>query len=114
MVLMILLSPIAWDHYLPVLILPIIILGNWVVNQGKSWRNIAAFVLFAVAISIPVGFLMFEMGDKPWVLKTLGRSIPTVTLVAFTFWMIRLLGRSRISATVIEELSDSACLRLAH
>ena len=114
MVLMLLLSPIAWDHYLPVLILPVVILGNWVVNQGKSWRNIAAFVLFTVAISIPVGFLMFEMSDKPWVVKTLGRSIPTVTLLAVTFWMIRLLRRSHVSATVIEELSDSACLRLAH
>ena len=63
-VLMLLLSPITWDHY--TVLVPIIILGNWVVNQGKSWRNIAAFVLFAVAISIPVGFLLFEMSDKPW------------------------------------------------
>lgn len=94
MILMLLLSPIAWDHYLVILILPIILLGERVWNHGKSLRDLGAFIMLVVTFSIPVDVLVgpFLVRGKPWVVNPLTGCIHTLAVITLAIWMTRLGG----------------------
>jgi hypothetical protein len=108
MTLMLLLSPIAWDHYLVILILPIIVLGDWVLmNPRTRWHTLCAFLLLVTALSIPVDSLVFvflALG-KPWMVNPLAVSIPTLALVSLTVWLITLQMKPALREPV-DDLSD--------
>jgi hypothetical protein len=92
-VLMPLLSPIAWDHYLVILILPMIILVDWVMmNPRTRWHTLCTLLLLVVTLSIPVDTLVipFLVLGKPWMVSPLTASIPTLGLIALTVWLTTL------------------------
>jgi hypothetical protein len=90
--LMLLLSPIAWDHYLVILILPIIMLGDWVVIHQRHWHTLCVYLLLVVTLSIPVDALVhpFLVKGRPWVVNPLTGSLLTLALIGLTVWLIRL------------------------
>jgi hypothetical protein len=92
MLLMLLLSPIAWDHYLVILILPIIVLGDWVVNHQRHWHTLCVFLLLVITLSIPVDTLIrpFLVQGRPWAVNPFTGSLLTLALIGLTVWLIRL------------------------
>jgi len=52
-VMQLLLTPIAWSHYLVALILPLAILANWLLQRELRWSAITAYLGLLVCFSIP-------------------------------------------------------------
>lgn len=101
MILMLLLSPIAWDHYLVSLILPIFVLGERVLmNPRTRWHTLCAFLLLGTALSIPVDSLFL-----PWMVNPLTSSIPTLALISLTVWLMTLQMKPALRMPV-DELSN--------
>ncbi len=89
---MVLLSPIAWDHYLVILILPIVVLGRQVLSNRPCWTNLFGFGLLMLFLSIPVLTFVFPFSDKvsPEAVNIRTVSIPSLLLIALALWIARL------------------------
>ncbi len=51
--LMPLLSPIVWDHYLTVLVLPLMVLGKRVLRPSGSWPAVVGFLVLGMVLLVP-------------------------------------------------------------
>jgi hypothetical protein len=100
--LMPLLSPIAWDHYLTILLLPLAVLGQRILEPASSQGDLLGFLGLVVVLSIPqVTFhWLFASGDtiissSPNLLLV---SLPTLALAALCVWMATIHARSKGAA----------------
>jgi hypothetical protein len=97
--LMPLLSPVAWHHYLPLLILPLALVGQQVWDKGPSWTSLCAFLLLLLGLSLPEAvfpLLHRSLHDhfNGMMLNLLVISIPCLSLGALSWW----LGMSSLGA----------------
>jgi hypothetical protein len=81
LILMLLLSPITWDHYLMLLILPIVVLGQHVLNNRTSWTGLFGLCFLILLLSIPQG------GIAVGAVYVYTASIFTLSLIAFAVWI---------------------------
>ena len=87
-----LVSPITWDHYLVILILPLVVIGNSVLNEKANWASMIAFALLALVIAIPAPSLVFPFGTQQLarLVNVRTGSILTLALAVLTAWIARL------------------------
>jgi hypothetical protein len=105
MVMQLLLTPIAWSHYLTVLILPLAVLGNHVFRSRAQWSAIAAYLGLALCFSIPdttVKSLQIVIQESAgyymgWILT----SIFTVSLVLLWAWLALLSKKAATQAGAV-------------
>jgi hypothetical protein len=95
MVLMVVLSPVAWDHYLPVLILPLAVLARRALAQPARSFGPAAFFALAVALTVPdTAFTTAaETLSDPvssLLVRWLVLPLRTYALAALACWLVRL------------------------
>ena len=98
--LMPLLSPIAWDHYLTILLLPLSVQARLILEPASSRSGLLGFLGLAVVLSIPRATFhwLFASGDNisgsssPNLLLA---SLPTIALAALCVWMATIHVRSR-------------------
>jgi alpha-1,2-mannosyltransferase len=64
LVLIPLISPIAWEHYLVILILPLAVAGDWILNREPDWTGIIGFSFLLLVLSLPTNTLVFGLVDK--------------------------------------------------
>jgi hypothetical protein len=88
-----LLSPIAWNHYLPVLLLPIALLGYWLVAAAARPAAMVAFLALLLLVSLPdempwqlVHMLQQLFGYRPSVFFA---ALPTFAMLGLAVWMQR-------------------------
>ncbi len=100
--LMPLLSPVAWDHYLTILLLPLAVLGQRILEPASSRAGLLGFLGLAVVLSVPraMFFWRFATGDtitssSPNLLLV---SLPTLALAALCVWMAAIDARSKRAA----------------
>jgi len=56
----VLFSPVAWEHHLTLLILPVFVLGRRLLQNGTSWRTTAAFAALIGVLCVPAhGYVIF-------------------------------------------------------
>ena len=48
-----LLSPIAWDHYLVILLLPLSVLGRRCLTLEAPWSSLLGYLLLVLVLSVP-------------------------------------------------------------
>jgi hypothetical protein len=88
-----LLSPIAWNHYLPVLLLPIALFGYWLVATSARPAAVTAFLSLLLLVSLPdempwrlVHVLQQLFGYRPSVFFA---ALPTFAMLGLAVWMQR-------------------------
>jgi hypothetical protein len=86
-----LLSPIAWDHYLVILIFPLVVLGNSVLNPKPEWPSMIGFALLAMMFAIPAISLIFPFATQQQArfVNIRTASILNLALIAFIGWSAR-------------------------
>jgi hypothetical protein len=107
MVLMIVLSPVSWGHYLCGLVLPLAVLGRRALALSAPWGAAITFLGLVVILAVPdtaYTWTCAELSTGPAaaVWCNLLLSLRTFALLAVAFWMARLLGRSAAPAAVAE------------
>ncbi len=96
--LMPLLSPISWQHYWTVCLLPLFIVGYWVNRDGR-WQTLLGFAVLVAALSIPeptyddMYFAIRSIGA----LKIAVKAMPVLSLFALWFWMARVAIAPRLA-----------------
>jgi hypothetical protein len=91
-VLMVLLSPIAWAHYLVILILPFAVLGERALRRELTWPNMIGFMALVIALTIPIDFLVFpfQVKRRPESVHAHLASITTIAVGVLAIWIARL------------------------
>ncbi|MGD0201030.1 MAG: glycosyltransferase family 87 protein [Bryobacteraceae bacterium] len=92
LVLMPLLSPVAWDHYLTILLLPVAVLGRRVVACGPSWATVSGFFALLAALSTPILTLiwLFAAPGRPRNMISSLDSLITWAMIALWLWSMKL------------------------
>jgi hypothetical protein len=87
-----LVSPITWDHYIVILILPLVVIGNSVLNEKANWANMIGLAMLALVIAIPAPSLVFPFGTQQLarLVNVRTASILTLALAALSAWIARL------------------------
>ena len=103
LILMLLLSPISWDHYWVLLILPIVVLGEEVLSK-PTWIDLVGFCILILLLSIPLQTWVFPFSTR---VSSAGvnvrtASIPTFALIAFAAWIAKI----RMKAASSDDLND--------
>ena len=91
-VLMLLLSPIVWDHYLVLLLLPLFVLGERSLRSEPNWLGMFCFFGVVLVLSVPMNSYVLSYPALRISRLTGFRmsSIPTISLVILAGWMTRL------------------------
>jgi 4-amino-4-deoxy-L-arabinose transferase-like glycosyltransferase len=90
--LMPLLSPISWDHYLSVLLLPLAVLGTRTLTAAAPWSAVLGFVSIVVVLILPdTTFVYFLPSLGSWVprplLILLVLPLRTYALLGLSVWL---------------------------
>ncbi len=88
------LSPIAWYHYLPVLLLPLAVLGKRVLSGTASPGAILGFVVLLLALAAPEPALMEAFNGLEGHLARYWRCLllmpwPCVSITCLWLWLVR-------------------------
>jgi hypothetical protein len=81
LVLMPLFSPVAWSHYIPILLLPMAVLGNRILQQPTAWPPMWGFFGLLAALSLPTN-------AHVWRFALPGHSRISVSVFAVITWAI--------------------------
>jgi len=89
---MVILSPIAWYHYLTILILPLAVLGKHVIGVRQSKTHLLAFWGIALLLSVPrppLSYLADTLERAPYAhgISGLLHLLPFIGLVALAGWL---------------------------
>jgi alpha-1,2-mannosyltransferase len=91
MVMQLLLTPIAWSHYLVVLILPLAILANWLLRLESRRSSLAAYLGLLLCFSIPDTTVKYlQIAVQPFAGYYAGwlfTSVFTVSLLFLGIWL---------------------------
>jgi len=89
--LMPLLSPMAWHHYLPILLLPLAVAGRRLLCGTPTWRGVLGFLGLLAVLATPEGAFPYVFGalaDRVgWFPREPLSSAPTLALVALSFFL---------------------------
>jgi uncharacterized membrane protein (UPF0136 family) len=104
--LMPLLSPISWDHYLSVLILPLVVLGRRALTPSASWGAALGFLGMVVVLSIPDTSFTWPFsdleGNARFVVSLVVLPLRTYALLALCSWLAVLVYRRQEKKTTDE------------
>lgn len=93
MVLMPLLSPIAWDHYLAILLLPMAVIGRKALSVEASWGEALGFLLILLILATPGAIWTWPYsavsGPIQIVINVGWLSLRAYALLALAFWLAR-------------------------
>jgi hypothetical protein len=100
MTVMVMLSPVAWDHYLPLLILPLAVLGSRVLARHRSGALAVAFFALTAALALPdTTYTEFAARLTGPIGSVLGRALilplRTYALATLCYWLVRCSVRLR-------------------
>jgi hypothetical protein len=86
--LMLLLSPIVWQHYLVLLFLPLCVLGSYVFDS-TGWRSMFLFSVLLVVLSIPADSLIFPFATfkRASLVNVRSVSVLSLALCALVGWV---------------------------
>jgi hypothetical protein len=103
LILMPLLSPVAWDHYLTILLLPVAVLGRRVLTYGTSWAAVSGFFALLAALATPVLTLIwvFAVPGRQRTMMSLADSLITWAVAAFWAWSVKLYRELRRADTIV-------------
>ncbi len=113
MTVMVLLSPVAWDHYVPLVLLPLVVLGRHVLAApGRRPGAVALFAGMAALLAVPDKtylwvFDLVPAGAGQTLARVLLMPLRTYILAIICFWLVRLAvrlpGRAPAPAVIAEE-----------
>jgi hypothetical protein len=88
-------SPVAWDHYLTLLLLPVVVLASRLAqSEGLSRRQVILFVCALLAVATPqpaLGFLVEHLQSVfPWGIAFLLEKMPTVGVLVMAGILVKL------------------------
>ena len=87
-------SPIAWVHYLPILLLPAAVVGRYLFLEKPGWTGLMTALLLAGALSVPETTAMSIGGSMDHFvgqqLSCLVTSFPTLAVAALWVWTVRI------------------------
>lgn len=93
-----LLSPLAWHHYLPIILLPLAILGSRVISGETGWGAWAALLVLLAILSEPDWMIYqeFSLGKTVfgWRLSSFFWALPTLAILLVLLWLLWLYERS--------------------
>jgi hypothetical protein len=83
------------------LILPIVVLGQQVLNNRTSWTGLFGFCFLMLLLSIPHGTLVFPFSTKAVsaAVNVHTASISTLSLIVLTVWIARVRMRTVSSSS---------------
>ncbi len=91
--LMPLLSPIAWDHYLVVLLLPLSILGRQALARDASWQATLGYFAILLLLLVPETTFTWPTSDLEGGARLAANflvlPLRTCALIALCFWLAR-------------------------
>lgn len=101
--LMPLLSPVVWDHYLTILLLPLAVVGQRVLAPPVSWPAVSGFLAIIVVLSIPILTILnliwkyAEPRQRPW--YALFDSLLMWAMLALFGWSIGIYRKVYVGGT---------------
>ena len=109
-----LLSPICWQHYFVLLLLPLAVLASVVIAQNATARNVGAFFALCIALAVPGDFMdrmvPFVARHVSWRLSCLLPWLPSIAIVGIVIWIASLLrGMPEKERVVSLSLGTSLC-----
>jgi uncharacterized membrane protein len=89
----VLLTPIAWDHYTILLVLPLAILAERVLRQDADRRSTVGFFVLVVCLATPFGTFAFARSSldshiDDYFLKATLLNVRTVSIIGLIGWLM--------------------------
>jgi hypothetical protein len=88
-----LLSPISWDHYLSVLLLPLAVVGTRALTASSSWRAALGFLGLIVVLSVPDTLFTSYVAPRGGLARLLLLPLRTYAVAALAGWLAVLVYR---------------------
>jgi hypothetical protein len=110
MVLMVLLSPVSWDHSLSILIFPLLVLGRHALTIAAPWRDTFGFLALVVVFAIPdTSFTILgeviPRGTPHYLVHLFWLSLRTYALLVLTVWLTRFCRASEATLSTTRPLA---------